>query len=151
MTLWWNGYHTCTPCRPLGRLPDFPSRLETEMKLQKKFLYRQLLRRFQNEYASANLDRTTQVDRKKEQMRVWDVVVITDDKVKRCSWTSAKVEQLYKGRGGVIRNVKQKTAKSYFHSKSTLKKISTSAEIIIAWKITPIRASFYSSVEHAFT
>ena len=105
--------------RPLGRLPDFANRIEKEMNLKKRFLYRQRIadhfwKRFQKEYLpTLNVRHKWKMEQ--SPLALGDVVLVAEDNTPRCKWILAEVEQLYTGRHELVRNVKVKTARGYLN------------------------------------
>ena len=105
--------------RPLGRLPDFPNRFEKEIKLKKRFLYRQRIadhfwKRFQKEYLPT-LNVRSKWHTEQPPLNLGDVVLVAEDNAPRCKWIIAKVVELFVGRGGLVRNVKVKTPRGYLN------------------------------------
>lgn len=84
--------------------------------LNKRIRYLQRVReslrsRFRKEYLSMLVQKTKCKTQQPTEIRVGDVVLIGDDKTKRINWPLALIIEVYKGKDGLTRVAKLKTAK----------------------------------------
>ena len=97
--------------RPLGQMPRISDQSESNLSLQKRFLYR---RRWMKEYL-LNLNVRKRWLSERKRLHVGDVVLVAEGKTPRGKWIIAKVVELYTGRDGLVRNVKLKTTKGHLN------------------------------------
>lgn len=99
-------------------LPEMePHRVDDDdLRKRAKFLKRckeAVWKRWTNEYVRGLRERHIMLKGKPLTLSVGDVVIIKSDKRNRGEWPLGIVEQLYKGKDGVVRAVKLRAGKSF--------------------------------------
>ena len=98
--------------RSLKEVPEVPKDMTDQAPVTARFLYRQTLAKFWKRWRAEYLPKLT-VQQKwrttKPPLKVGDVVLISEENVKRGNWPLGIVHEVHKGSDNLIRTVTLKT------------------------------------------
>ena len=99
--------------RSLKAIPDVSAKSSTRAPVSSRFLYRQnLVNRFWRRWLAEYLPKLTIRQKWLEErppLKVGDIVLISEDNVKRGNWPLAIVEEIYQGKDGLVRTATLRT------------------------------------------